>query len=77
MELLLGFLKNPKYNEFPVLDFIEKHMIPMKEKGTVWGYDLPYLLTGQFNQHPRTAISYVKDNRKDITEYFKELTSQE
>ncbi len=77
MELLLGFLKNPKYNEYPVLEFIEKHMIPMKEKGVVWGYDLPYLLTGQFNQHPRTAIAYTKENRKDITEYFKELTSQE
>lgn len=77
MELLLGFLKNPKYNEYPVLEFIEKHMQPMKEKGVVWGYDLPYLLTGQFNQHPRTAIAYTKANRKDITEYYKEITSQE
>lgn len=50
MELLLGFLKNPKYNEYPVLEFIEKHMIPMKENGITWGYDLQYLLTGQFNQ---------------------------
>lgn len=77
MELLLGFLKNPKYNTFPVLEFIEKHMMPMKEKGIVWGYDLQYLLTGQFNQHPRTAIAYTQNKRKDITEYFKELTSQE
>ena len=77
MELLLGFLKNPKYNEYPVLEFIEKHMMPMKEQGVVWGYDLEYLLTGLFNQHPRTAIAYSKDKRKDITEYFKELTSQE
>lgn len=77
MELLLGFLKNPKYNEYPVLDFIEKYMQPMKDKGVVWGYDLPYLLTGQFNQHPRTAIAYTKANRKDITEYYKEITSQE
>ncbi len=77
MELLLGFLKNPKYNEYPVLEFIEKHMIPMKEQGVVWGYDLEYLLTGLFNQHPRTAIAYSKEKRKDITEYFKELTSQE
>ena len=52
-------------------------MMPMKENGVVWGYDLQYLLTGQFNQHPRTAIAYTKENRKDITEYFKELTSQE
>lgn len=77
MELLLGFLKNPKYNEYPVLEFIEKHMMPMKDQGVVWGYDLEYLLTGLFNQHPRTAIAYSKEKRKDITEYFKELTSQE
>lgn len=77
MELILGFLKNPKYNEYPVLEFIEKHMMPMKEQGVVWGYDLEYLLTGLFNQHPRTAIAYSKEKRKDITEYFKELTSQE
>lgn len=77
MELLLSFLKNPKYNEYPVLEFIEKHMMPMKEQGVVWGYDLEYLLTGLFNQHPRTAIAYSKEKRKDITEYFKELTSQE
>lgn len=77
MENLLGFLKNPKYNLYPVLEFIEKHMIPMKENGVVWGYDLQYLLTGLYNQHPRTAIAYTKDKRKDITEYFKELTAQE
>ena len=52
-------------------------MIPMKEKGVVWGADLQYLLTGLYNQHPRTAIAYTKEKRKDICEYFKELTSQE
>lgn len=77
MENLLGFLKNPKYNLHPVLDFLEKHMVPMKEKGVVWGYDLQYLLTGLYNQHPRTAIAYTAQQRKDICEYFKELTAQE
>ena len=55
----------------------EEYMIPMKEKGVVWGADLQYLLTGLYNQHPRTAIAYTKEKRKDICEYFKELTSQE
>ncbi len=77
MELLIGFLKNPKYNIYPVLDFLEKHIKPMKDSGVKWGYDIQYLLTGLFNQHPRTAIAFTKDNRKDYTEYFKELTSQE
>ena len=77
MELLLGFLHNPKYNIYPVLDFIEKQMNPLKEQGVVWGYDLQYLLTGLYNQHPRTAIAYTSEKRKDITEFFKEITSQE
>lgn len=72
MELLLGFLRNPKYNTYPVFKFIEKYMMPMKEQGVVWGYDLQYLLTGVMNQHPRTAIAYTNAKRKDITEFYKE-----
>ena len=77
MENLIGFLKNPKYNILPVLNFIQNYMIPMKENGVVWGADLQYLLTGLYNQHPRTAIEYTKQQRKDICAYFTELTSQE
>ena len=77
MELLLGFLKNPKYNVYPVFQFIEKHMDKLREEGAVWGYDLQYLLTGLFNQHPRTAIQFTKDKRKDFSEFYKEIISQE
>lgn len=77
MELLLGFLRNPKYNLYPVLKFIEQYMMPMKERGVVWGYDLQYLMTGILNQHPRTAIAYTKGQRKDITEFYKEVHAQE
>lgn len=77
MELLLGFLKNPKYNVYPVFQFIEKHMEKLRKEGAVWGYDLQYLLTGLFNQHPRTAIQFTKDKRKDFAEFYKEIISQE
>ncbi len=73
MELLLGFLKNPKYNVYPVFKFIENNMVKLKEEGVVWGYDLPYLMTGLLNQHPRTAIAFTKDKRTDYSEYYKEL----
>ncbi len=73
MELLLGFLKNPKYNTFPVYTFLEKNMQPLKEKGVVWGYDIQYLMTGQLNQHPRTAIEFTKNNRKDYSEFYNEI----
>ena len=73
MELLISFLKNPKYNIFPVLKFIEEHMIPLKESGLVWGYDIPYLMTGRLNQHPSSAIDYMKENRSDYTEFYMDL----
>ena len=77
MELLMGFLKNPKFKLHPVIKFIEDYMNPMKEAGVKWGFDLQYLLTGVLNQHPRTAIQFTKDNRKDYFEFYKEITSQE
>ncbi len=77
MELLLGFLKNPKYNVYPVLQFIEKHMNKLREEGVVWGYDLQYLMTGLLNQHPRTAIQFTKDGRHDYAEFYKEIIAQD
>lgn len=72
-ELLLSFLKNPKYNIFPVLKFIEEHMLQVKASGAVWGYDIPYLLTGRLNQHPSSAIDYIKEGKTDYTEFYTDL----
>jgi len=77
MELLIGFLRNPKYNIAPVFRFIEKHITKLKEDHVVWGYDLQYLMTGLLNQHPRTAISFTKENRQDYFEFYKELIEQD
>ncbi|MBR6100902.1 MAG: aldolase catalytic domain-containing protein [Ruminococcus sp.] len=73
MELLLSFLKNPKYNVFPVIKFIEKYMLPLREQGIVWGYDLQYMMTGVLNRHPRSAIAFTKEKRSDYTEFYKEI----
>lgn len=72
-ELLLGFLKNPKYNINPILNFVEKQIVPLRESGVTWGYDVPYLLTGILNQHPKSAIQFMKDGRKDYYEFYLEL----
>ena len=73
MELLISFLKNPKYNIFPVLKFIEEHMLPLKSEGIAWGYDIPYLLTGRLNQHPSAAIDYTKAGRTDYADFYADL----
>ena len=72
-ELLLGFLKNPKYHISPLLTFIEKHIVPLREEGLVWGYDVPYLLTGRLNQHPRDAIQFSHDHRTDYKNFYHAL----
>ena len=73
LELLLGFLKNPKYKVAPILKIIEEHTEKLKAEGVKWGYDIPYMLTGQLNTHPRPAISYVKEDRKDYSKFANEL----
>lgn len=73
MELLLGFLKNPKYNLFPALRFVEDYILKIKEEGAIWGFDIPYMLTGQLDLHPSSAIDAMKAGRKDYTEFYTEL----
>lgn len=73
MELLLGFLKNPKYNIYPVLQFIEEQIKKVKEEGAVWGFDIPYMLTGQLDQHPSAAIDCMKEGRTDYSSFYTEL----
>ena len=73
MELLLGFLKNPKYKERYAIKFIEDYMLTLKEQGVVWGYDQQYFTTGLLNQHPRTAIEFTKQGRKDYFAFYQEM----
>ena len=78
LELLLAFLKNPKYKLLHILRFLEAgHMQALRDAGAVWGYDLPYLLTGVYNRHPSSAIRYIRDGRKDIVTFMQELLDQE
>lgn len=76
-EQLLGFLKNPKYNIIPILKFLEKQIVPLKESGVVWGYNIPYLLTGQMNRHPRSAIAATKEKRSDFLNFYLELSDRD
>ncbi|QEN05084.1 nucleoid-structuring protein H-NS [Thiospirochaeta perfilievii] len=76
MELLFGFLRNPKFRILPILDFIQKHIIALRKEIT-WGYDIPYMITGQLNEHPRSAIGFNKQKRSDYSRLYNELTDAE
>jgi 4-hydroxy 2-oxovalerate aldolase len=75
LELLLSFLKNPKFNVRPVIEVIENQILPWREK-IDWGYHIPYMVTGVLNQHPRTAMAHMESKNKNrVTEYFDQVTS--
>ena len=77
MELLVGFLHNPKFRLRPILQCIEEHIEPMKEK-LMWGYDIPYMVTGQLNQHPRDAMEFnAGDNRSNIVSFYDRMVEEE
>lgn len=70
MELLIGFLHNPKYKLRPILHCIQEYIEPMRAD-LRWGYDLPYLLTGLLNQHPRAAIKFKESSTPgNILEFY-------
>jgi 4-hydroxy 2-oxovalerate aldolase len=78
LELLIGFLKNPRYRLRPILECIEQHVAPLHES-MEWGFDLPYMLTGLMNQHPRAAIGHLKtpkDERQSIVDFYDAMLEQ-
>jgi len=77
MELLVGFLHNPKLRLRPILQCIQQHIEPMR-KELMWGFGVPYMLTGLLNQHPRTAMSFNGGaDRSDIVKFFDLITEEE
>ena len=64
LELLLGFLKNPKFDLRPILELISKEFIPLRKK-IEWGYIIPYVITGILDEHPRTAMALRDSDKKE------------
>ncbi len=77
IELLIGFLHNPKYHLRPVLQCIQDHIEPMRQK-LLWGFDIPYMITGLLNQHPRAAIEFnTTAHRGNLVKFFDSLVEEE
>lgn len=64
MELLISFLKNPKYKLKPILKVIQEQVKPL-QKEIDWGYFMPYMITGSQNDHPRSAMAWMDSDQKD------------
>jgi 4-hydroxy 2-oxovalerate aldolase len=76
LELLLGFLHNPKFRLRPILECIQEHIEPLR-KELLWGYDIPYMLTGRLNQHPRAAMKFnASEDRGKIVKFYDALVEE-
>jgi len=76
-ELLLGFLKNPKFHLRPILKCIQEYIVPLRKK-IAWGFDIPYMLTGILNVHPRAAMQFLdSEDRHNYVQFYDMLMEQE
>ncbi len=73
LELLIGFLKNPKFDIRPILDLISKEFVPLREK-MEWGYIIPYAIAGMLNEHPKAAMALRdSDKKENYREFYDSL----
>jgi 4-hydroxy 2-oxovalerate aldolase len=73
LELIIGFLKNPKFDICPILDLISKEFIPLREK-MEWGYIIPYAITGILDEHPKAAMALRNtDKKENYREFYESL----
>jgi len=73
LELLIGFLKNPKFDIRPILDLISNEFVPLRDK-IEWGYIIPYAITGILDEHPRAAMELRKGSKKEnYREFYESL----
>jgi 4-hydroxy 2-oxovalerate aldolase len=73
LELLLGFLKNPKFDIRPILGVLESQFVKLKDE-IEWGYTIPYMLTGILDLHPRAGMKLRNSDKKDdYTAFYEEL----
>lgn len=76
MELLLGFLRNPKFDLRPVIELLQKFM-PEIRKTVEWGPLIPYNITGQLNLHPRSAMEFrAGDKPDDFVAFYDQIVNE-
>jgi 4-hydroxy 2-oxovalerate aldolase len=77
LELIMAFLKNPKFDIRPVIEVIQELFIPLKAK-MEWGYHIPYMITGTLNEHPRSAMKVMAEKKlPDLKQFYDDLVDGE
>ena len=74
MELLIGFLRNPKFRIRPIYQVVEEELLPLNQT-MEWGPYAQYNITGQLNEHPRSAIAARAGECRDkYVDFYDKLT---
>jgi 4-hydroxy 2-oxovalerate aldolase len=77
LELLIGFLHNPKFRQRPVLECCRDVFVPLSKK-IDWGYSIPYAITGALNLHPRDAIKWREgETPDDYVTFYDQMMEEE
>jgi 4-hydroxy 2-oxovalerate aldolase len=76
MELLIGFLRNPKFKIRAIYQVLQEQLLPLSRK-VEWGPYVQYNITGQMNEHPRSAMAArASDERRDnYVEFYDKVVS--
>jgi 4-hydroxy 2-oxovalerate aldolase len=71
LELLLNFLKNPKFNVRPIYKVIQEQFVPLRDE-IEWGFNDIYGISGHLNQHPRDAMKFRadKENKDNCYDFY-------
>ena len=74
LELLLFYLNNPKHSIEPIE--LTEYFVKLRYD-LLWGYHMPYAITGYLNLHPRSAIEQItSENRAEVVELYQKLASR-
>lgn len=78
MELLIGFLRNPKFHIRPIWSFVQDYIEPLR-RSIEWGPYPQYMMTGMLNQHPRSAMAARSNGelREKYVEFYDKVTAEE
>jgi len=76
MELLIGFLRNPKFKIRPIYRVLQDYLLPLSRE-VEWGPLVQYNITGQLNEHPRSAIAAraSEEERDKYVDFYDKLVS--
>ncbi len=74
-EIIVSFLereRRDRYNSIPVLNIIDRYFVSV-QKENLWGYQLPYMLSGMFQCHPNYAKTLIDHREYTIEDIWKAM----